>query len=166
MQRLEASGFPRPHAWISRCWRRLQKAPGSGQAAAPKGQHPPAMAPGTACSQPRGSRDFSLSHGAARGTRCPGELCAVSFLAGSSGENRREQRLCSRAVLSPKPQHHVPWQAGQCGHSHRGAWVPHSIRQKADACPWPAPSRHKGPRNVPPRPARASLALDVLLLGG
>lgn len=81
----EASGFPRPHARLSGR-RGLRQAPGSGRAAGPEGQQPPATVPGTARSQPRGSRDFSLSHGEARGTRRPGELSAVSFLAGSVGK--------------------------------------------------------------------------------
>ena len=163
VRRLEASGFPRPHAQLSRR-RGLRQAPGSGRVVAPKGQHAPTAALGTACSQLCGSRDFSLSHGEARGTHRPRELSAVSFLAGSMGKTGESGGSAPGRMLLIITSQGRQVSAGTAS----GAGPVRTAQHQAGGSCLPAPSTFAGTRDQgrSPRPAGASPALDILLFGG
>lgn len=116
---------------------------GSGRAAAPGGQQPPATASGTACSTAWLRAFFSLSHGKAHRTRRPGELGAVSFLAGSVGKTRESGGGCAS-----------PSQGGRVSGASRGECVGHSTGQEEAACPLTAPLRARGTEGHPPPASR------------
>lgn len=107
-----------------------------------------------------GSRGFSLSHGKAHRTRCPGELRAVSFLAGSVGKTVRRggctPRPCSRASHPRAGESLEPPEGNVYGTAPGRRQLP---AHSQHLC------RHKGPRNIP-LPAGASPALHILLFGG
>lgn len=109
-----------------------------------------AAASGTACSQPCGPRDLSLSHGS-EGQPVPGNFLQFPSLQGLWGKQER--------VEAPLPSIMSQGQAGLCGRSL-------SIWAGGSCLPAASTSAGTRDRGQSPQPARASPALDILLFGG